>query len=388
MVTSNRIKADAAKRIRASSEHIEDTIDPFLNSRTAEYTPLVELKPLPGISPLRNLVVPEGGAITLVNGEIEIDGSLEKTALYSRKRGRYLPGVIGLAGIGVRIPDPSTGHYEFGYGDGEGNRFGIEVDNGTWYTFIESDGNRYYRNPQSSWLDSVSDFDSTKGIILRLPFGWYGYLSVEFNIAYADRKEGDKIVTVDRSGHDNTGVSIVQPDLPVFAEADGGVMYVGGRQYGVYGRYNPQFRITSSPSVSKSVTTEEPIISFRVKNGVETKWRGVQALLEGVSIFADNATEWSIYIDGDLTGASFGALPSVPVTETALEIDTSATAVANGYRSFTDIVAGGSTGNSVGSASQELGEINLPSGSIITLAAKSLNTTSVVTAVLRLKEEF
>lgn len=388
MVTSNRVKADAAKRIRDSSEHIEDTIDPFLNSRTAEYTPLVELKPLPGVSSLRNTIDPIAGAVSIVDGEIEIDGTAEKTTLYSRKRGRYLPGIIGLAGIGVRIPDPSTGHYEFGYGDAEGNRFGIEVDGGIWYTFIESNGNRYYRNPQSNWLDSVDEFDFTKGIILRLPFGWYGYLSVEFNIAYADRENGDKLVTVDRSGHDNTGVSIVQPDLPIFAEADGGVMYVGGRQYGVYGRYKPQFRITSSPSTSKTVTTEEPIVSFQVKNGVETKWRGVQALLDGVSITSDTAAEWSIYIDGSLTGDSFGSISGIDATETALEIDTSATAITNGYRAFTDILSGGSIGTSVGSASQELGEINLPSGSVITLTARTLDTSSVITAVLRLKEEF
>lgn len=392
MPTYSRLKAKATKML---SNKLDSTVDVFNQIQTAEYTPLLELRPLPTISKKRNTIVPEGGAVDIQNGEIVIDGSLEKTALYSRKRGRYLPGIIGLAGIGVRVPDDSTGHYEFGYGDTEGNRFGLEIDNGDWYTFIESAGNRYYRKHRSEWKDPLDgtgksgiNLDPKKGFVLRMPFGWYGYLSMKFTIALAGDRE-DNIIEIDNSGHNNEGVSIVQPDLPIFAEAIGGSLHVGGRQYGVFGRYNPEFRITSPEVATKTVgDTYEPVKSFRFKNATDVKWRAVPVYLDSVSIITDGNVEYAVYTDVDLTGATFTDIASVDPQETALQVDSSATSYTGGIKLYSDIVDVSGRGSAQNGEDNPLSNILIPAGSIVTLVARALSGTATVNTILRLREEW
>lgn len=394
MTTYSRLKAKAAKLI---GSNLDNSMDVFNQIRTAEYTPIIEIKPLPNVSPLRNISDPslDTASISVVNGEIEIDGTVQKHSLYTRDRGRYLPGLVGMAGLGVRIPDASVGHYEFGYGDSEGNRFGIEIDQGIVYTFIESAGNRYYRKPSSQWADPLNGkgpsgqlLDFSNGCILRLPFGWYGYLSIKFNIGISGLSD-DHVIEVDHAQHTNPGVSIVQPDLPIFAEADGGVMYVGGRQFGVFGRYKPSFRVTSPDVVTKSGigTSYEPIVSFKFKNSQEIQWRAVPAYLDSVSIGTDSKIEYAVFVDTTLTGEVFGDITSVDPDETALQIDSSATSFTGGYKAYSDILISGQ-GSSQNSEDAPLSSVRIPSGSVVTLAAKSLTTTADVDGILRIREEW
>jgi len=367
--------------------------DVFNQLQVAEYTPMIERSPRPGFSVLRDRTVPAGETINIVNGELEVDGTAAKRALYTRKLGRYLPGLIAVPGLRFRVADPSTGHYEYGYGDEFGNRMGVEWDGGEVFTFVESAGDRYYRQPRSQWLDPLDgtgpsgvDVD-INGLTLRMPFGWYGGLLVRFDFAVPDREAGDRLVTADRSSTDQLqdGVTLREPNLPIFAEADGGIGYVGGRQFGVYGRYNPEFRVTSTGNVQKSVgTTYEPVVSLKVKDDVA--FRGVPVIVGGAGILASENTEWAIFIDPDLTGAEYGSISGVPDGETALEIDTSATALSGGYRVYSDTVIGGQ-GNRSGQGSVNLPDFNIPSDGIITLAARGINVTADVDATLRVLEE-
>ena len=369
-------------------------LDPFNQLQTAEYSPIIERSPRPGFSMLRDRTVPTGAPVSLVNGELELDGLPEKRGLYTRKRGRYLPGLIGLPGIRVRIADPSTGRYEYGYGDEFGNRFGLEWDEGEIYTFVESAGDRHYRKHRSEWLDPLDgtgpsgvDVD-LNGLTLRLPFGWYGGLSIKFDVAVPDRVNGDRLVTIDRSNAENLagGVTIEEPNLPIFAEADGGIAYIGGRQYGVYGRYRPEFRTTATNNVTKSdVGTEfEPIVSLRVKD--ETRFRGVPVIFGGAGVLTTENAEWAIFVDAELTGASFGDISNVPPIETALEVDSSATALSGGYRVYSDNIVGGQ-GNLSGEDNADFPDFNIPSDGKITLAARALSGTTTVNGVLRVLEE-
>lgn len=374
------------------AERFDGSLDVFGQLASVEYTPILERKPLPGVSFIRDRVMGDG-VVDTINGETRIDATLGPTALYTRDFGRYLPGIIGLAGIGVRIPDFSTGHYEYGYGNGAGNRMGLEWDNGEPFTFIESGGNRYYRKPRSEWIDPL-DGTGPSGIdagltthVLRMPFGWYGYLSVVWVIAINDPGTGkDRLVTIDISGQKTDGVNIEQPDLPIFAEADGGIMYVGGRQYGVYGRYNPKFRTTSSPSTRKTVSnTLEPIVTLRIKD--ETRFRGVPAMMSGASILSSENVEWAIIIGAELTGASFGDIPLIDPEETALEMDTSATAFTGGYRAYTNNSTGGQ-GNRLAAEDSDLPDISMPRDLSVTLCARRIGDGSaVIDAVLRAREE-
>ena len=365
------------------------TIDIFGQMQVAEYTPIIESKPLPGLSLIRDRVV---GTASVVGGEIAIDGTSAPAEVYTRQFGRYLPGLVGLAGLGFRIENPAVGSYEVGYGGDEGNRFGLEVTNGEYFTFIESGGVRGYRKPRSEWIDpldgtgpSGQSIDLARGNILRMPFGWYGYLSVVWAIAFPDAT-GDRVVVFDISGPRDDGVSIEQPDLPIFAEADGGVLYVGGRQFGVLGRYSPQFRVCSNDPVSASIGEAlTPLLSYRVKNA--TRWQGVPVHLSGNTLTSSANGRYAIIIGGTLTGGEWGSIDGIDPDETALEINTGATAVSGGYRAFSDLIAAG-RGNESGLTNAELPDLNIPKDQVVTLAAAAQSGTSDFRAVMRLREEW
>lgn len=389
MFDSNGNRVDVA----SLADRMSNALDVFNHLQVAEYTPMVEHKPLPAISMVRNKTVPSDSSdVSVVNGEIQIDGSITNTALYTVDTGRYLPGLIGLAGIGVRVPNTSVGNYKYGYGNDQGNRIGLEIDNGEWYTFIQSGGNTYYRKPRSQWIDPL-DGTGPSGLtlslnshVLRIPIGWYGYLSIVWMIA-VPQTGGDKLIMVDVSaGEGVTGVSIEQPDLPIFAEANGGVMYVGGRHYGVYGRYAPQVRFTCSPAVTKTVGTSfVPVVSFKSK--ATEDWQGVSKELEGAGVLTTADTEVAFFIYPDLTGFNFVDFSDIDPQETTFQIDTSATALANGYKTFSYLVSGGS-GNKTELSSKDLPNIKLSYDVIITMAARSLSGTADVTAIMKAKEEW
>lgn len=393
-VTTRRLISDTGDIVNIAdvARQLSAAVDPFSQIQVAEYTPIVERKPLPGASTLRDKVL-GAGTVTTEGGETVVNGSAGLTSIYTRDYGRYLPGLIGLPGIGVRIPDPDTGHYEYGYGNNDGNRFGLEWDDGEAFTFIESGGDRYYRKPRSEWIDPLDGtgpsgiaLELRKGHILRMPFGWYGYLSVVWTIAVPG-EGGDRLVVVDISGGREDAVNIEQPDLPIFAEADGGILAVGGRQYGVYGRYAPKERVTSSRNVNKSVgSTFEPVVTYRVKD--DTRWRGVPVLVSGVSMLSTENTEWALIVGATLTGASFGSFDGIPPDETALEIDTAATAYSGGVRIYSNNIPSGQ-GNRPAADADAIPEINLPRELPVTLVARRIGTGSTtVNAILRAKEEW
>ncbi len=368
-------------------------IDPFGQSMTAEYTPIVESKPLPGLSVIRDNIVTTGtGSVTIDNGEKLINGTGGYAGLFTRDFGRYLPGVYGLAGIGVNLSDLGTGSAEFGYGNGAGNRMGMRVADGEYRTFVESEGVRYYDQPRSQWLDPLDGTGPSGAnitldrFVLRQMIGWYGYLSIEFYVAIKDRQLGDRLYLIDRSAAPPSGVNIQQPDLPVFGEAEGGALRVGGMQFGVFGRYNPQFRITGAwRSLTGVGTTFVPLISFRSKD--TTRWRGVNIQIAGEETLSDNDIDTAIFVGSTLTGATFGNVPFVDPDETSLESDVSATALSGGYMAFPGLGAG-AQGNQSALAGENIPDIQIPRTQSVTLAVRARAATTSVRGVLRVREEW
>lgn len=372
------------------AERLDSAIDIFGQIQIAEYTPIISQKPLPGLSFLRDLQVPDDGGITVTGGEIRIDGGTALHSLYTKDYGLYTPGLLGLAGIRSRIPTPTSGTYRFGYGNDAGNRVGMENVNGAWKTFVESGGVRWYEQSRSNWLDPLDGTGASgatldeESITLRIVLGWYGGLSILFTAVIADRTGGDKLVVFDSSGPRADGVTLEQPDLPIFAEANGGVMFVGGRQYGIFGRFNPQYRVSSNRAVTKTISsTIIPIVSMRIKS--DTKFKSVPVTLDGETVRSAVDAEYIFVIGGTLTGATFGAFDGIDATETALEMDTAATAISGGYRAPGGIVTSAS-GNRSGNPASNLPDITIPVGTIVTLAAKSLSADGNFTGIMRMRE--
>lgn len=372
------------------AERLDNSIDRFGQITTSEYTPIISQKPLPGLSFLRDNLVPDDGGITISGGEIRIDGSAAIHTIYTKDYGLYLPGLLGLAGLRARIPTPTAGTYRFGYGNDAGNRVGLENIDGVWKTFVESAGVRWYEQSRSNWLDPMDGtgdsgvtFDE-KSVTLRIIVGWYGGLSMLFTAIVSDREGRDKLVIFDSTGSRDGGVTLEQPDLPIFAEASGGVMLVGGRQYGVFGRFDPQYRISSNRAVTKAISsTVIPIVSMRIKNA--TQWKSVPVSLDGETALSTVDAEYIFVIGGTLTGATFGPLDGIDASETALEMDSAATAISGGYRAPGGIVSG-SSGNRSGNPASALPNINIPVGTVVTLAAKSLAADGSFTGIMRMRE--
>lgn len=383
---------------------VHESYDRFMHKKVVEYTPIIELKPLPDISFIRDKVVPHNSPnVGFEKGEIKIDATLEKTSLYTRQTGRYLPGLYGIAGLGVRFPDMTTGLYEFGYGNDQGNRVGIRIDNGQMYTFIDSGGVNKVLRPRSEWLDPLDGtgpsgmkVDDMSKMIFRIQLGWYGYLSIEYKLVISSREDGDQLVTIDTEGlSDSNSVSIEQPDLPIFAEATGGIMYVGGRQYGVYGRYLPSYRVTTTQRVEKSIPTTgfEPIMSLKVKDA--EVWSSVPVLFDKLTAELDNTCEFRLIMhdsaDNLLTGALFGAsdIDGIPPGETALEIDTAATALApGGYKMYSSVFTGATKNNGNSDGKSDAPDIVIPKGLIVTLMGQASSATSATTTMLKFMEEW
>lgn len=383
--------------------NVYESYDKFMHKKVVEYTPIVEEKPLPKVSFIRDEITPFGSTnVNFVNGEIEVDGTTEKTSLFTRQRGRYLPGLYGLAGIGVRFNDINVGTYDFGYGNNEGNRMGIRVVNGDMFTFIDSAGVNKVMRPRSQWLDpldgtgtsglNVTDFSK---IILRIQIGWYGYLSIEFKLVIASREFGDQVVTIDTEGlSDTNSVSIEQPDLPIFAEADGGILYVGGRQYGVYGRYIPEYRMSVTQRITKTIPTTsfEPIMSVKVKSAQE--WSAIPVLFDKLVAEVDNTCEYRLILHDEqaslLTGADFVSTAVEGIDdETAMELDVSATALApGGYKMYATLFGGSGQGNDTEGGRTDSPDIVVPKGLILTVVAQALTADATTHTMLKMREEW
>lgn len=371
-----------------------DAYDIFNQVNTTEYTPIIERRPLPVFSALRDRITGPG-TVSVVAGETRLDATAGTSGLYTRELGHYLPGLVGVAGIRARFEETAGVTYRYGYGDDNGNRIGLEWRDGAWYTFIDSGSVRWYEQPRSQWVDPLDGTGPTglnadlNGVTFRTQFGWYGGLSIKFKVAIADRINGDRLVDIDSSGARPDAVTIEQPDLPLFCEATtGGVIYRGGAQYGVFGRYRPQYRVTSSPVGENTAvgTALVPLVSFRIKSAEQ--WRGVRVILTGETVVGDADGRYEIIIDGDLTGAAWGGIAGIDPNETAAEVDTSATAVTGGYRTASGIIAAGA-GRASGAADVDPADLPLPVGATVTVAVATFAATNATfRAVLRIREQF
>lgn len=388
---------EGVRRIKADIN--PEIIDIFNQVKTVEYTPIIENKPGTGYSFLRDKIS-DPTKLNLVEGELELDGTDQLRACYTRKYGRYLPGLVAQAGIRARMLNPNVGTYRFGYGNGLGNRVGMEVIDGQYRTYVESGGVRWYSANRSQWLDRLDgegpsglNVPDLNGTTLRMKFGHYGGLSILFYLAIGRRIGGDIEVLIDSSGPKANGITLEQPDLPIFAETNS-KLYIGGRQFGIFGRYRPQFRVTSSGRVTKNNvgTTFVPVVSFRIK--ADPRWQSVAAELVAARATSTANGQYRVIIDGTLTAGGsplvsgdWGNVPGVDPNETAVEMNTTATTISGGYKIEDGLVTGG-VGNQQGTPGSDLADINLPRNTVVTLAvAADSGTTSTFRTILKVKEE-
>lgn len=379
----------------------------FDEVNVVETTPIFELKSNYGLSDLRDITSTAGsGAVTNAVGDGEYlvattANGADTARLDTAERGRYVPGMIGKIGIGVRRPTAPTGNQValWGYTDGtDGVYFGEDATG--LYVALLNDGTET-KIRQSAWNQDTLDgagpsgltLDMTRGNVFQAEYAWYGYGGAEFYVCLPDAKGAQRrylVHTVSASA----GLIFQNPNLPVRASVvNGGTatafsMFVGGRQYSVEGEYRPNERITPEYRLSLGSigTTFLPLVTFRRKSA----YLGVGAKLAGFDVLTDADAIVELVLDATLTGASYGAPTDVAAAETAFEADNSATAISGGHvlwRGF--VAASGSGSNSQGFRSSDIPEIDFLAAQPVTLAIRRITgTAATASAIMRVREEW
>ena len=371
---------------------------------TTERTPLIEINPALGLSVLRDLTSVAGtGTVTNAAGEFLVSTgatTASTSQLETIESGRYYPGTASQAGLGIRVPDTYTGtaYAEWGYfGPTDGFGFGTDAtDNYIFYTRASSQTKVYQTawnvDPMDGTGPSKATLDMSKGNIYQINYSWYGYGVIEWYVVTDNitGKQSPVLVHRYRPVSEN---SIQNPNQPITVKVDNGntttdfIVYVGGRQYSVYGRYLPSFRLTQESRVLQGSigTTFVPLVTFRRKSG----FNSYPVKFHEVSLITDVNILWELRLSATLTGASFGAVSNVPTTETALEVDVAATSMTGGQKLESGLVATGGVGaNQSGSLSNDSYSLEIPGTEEVTLCARALTGTATVTSVLGMEEEW
>ncbi|TCK98514.1 hypothetical protein EDC19_0936 [Natranaerovirga hydrolytica] len=385
----------------------------FDELKTAKRFPIIELKSVYGLSNLRDIVEITGaGTVTNTTVEYQLsttaDG-LDSATLDSAERGRYMPGFAGQSGLGVRIPAAPTGDQVFRWGmfdDENGAFFGNSVSDGI-FVAVRRDGVDTII-PQIGW--NVDPLDGTGpsgfnlnlalGNIFQVTFTWYGYGVIEFNVVIQNTATfAQEVVTAHRFRPANE-TSFADPNLPIRAQIDNNGtaatsdLFVGGRQYSIIGKYNPEFRITSERRNATATTTGVPVISFQRKAVFppgSARANSVSVNLEGVDIVTSDDVFFQIIVGGTLDTPYVNfptATTEIPDNETALLVNATATTITGGEVVFQGVVSG-----AAGVANRDLGvadllDFELPDDQSVSLVIGTFTGTTAVSAVFRVTEEW
>ncbi|MFC7373101.1 hypothetical protein ACFQPF_15785 [Fictibacillus iocasae] len=414
LVDAHRLVASEIASINELTNVFISDINPNFNSqfadlRTVEKTLFIEYKSVYGLSDLRDVVFTSGaGSVTNNATEylISTSGAGDVAILETAERGNYQPGFASEAGVGVRLPAVPIGGQTARWGmfdDQNGFFFGMNAQ--TLFVGIRREGTEEVI-PQAEWnVDPLNGtgpagitLNPADGNIYQITYSWYGYGVVEFKVVLqAQESEPQTVVTVHRFKTIGQ-TSVADPDLPLRGEVQNNgtanplTLFMAGRSYGILGRPNPEFRITSERRPVTVDVSPFPILSFVRKPEFpagSNRRNSVSVRLEGVDLASTAPLFFEIRIGGELNG-EFVDFPTdttpIPSSETALLVNKTATAITGGQVIFQGVAAGGGTFRDLLSTS--LLEIELPAFLPVTLVAGTFSGISTVNAALRMTEEW
>lgn len=378
----------------------------FDEQKTVARYAQIELKSaIDQISTIRNVVTTTNGTVTVAtSGEYKVSTTANASAisqLQSGERGRYIPGYEAECGIGVRIPDQTwagTSKVEWGYFDTD-DGFGYGVDSGGVYIWIKRSTTVTKKIYQSNWntdsLDGTSDaknpsgytLDLSVGLVTQVEFIWYGYGSISWYINIKDdtKPRGSFNVLV-HSEVPNNQTSVSQPNLPITVRIENGTdatakdVYVGGRQFSIYGQPTAKYRINGErrTSISIGAGAWTPVISFRRKTG---RGNNQSVQISDIDLIVGENMFFTFFSGGTLNTPSWGALTDVPTTETVLEKDVSSTTITGGVPVGGIHLATSASGASDNLITLENLDFDFVGSNPVTLACRTVDgTTGTVTA--------
>lgn len=331
----------------------------------------------------------------------------------TEKRGRYSPGEVAEAGIGIRTTSRPTGNQEWKAGPFNGSNGFYLGEDSTGYYIARLSGGVESKVRQENWnkdtLDGSDDANNPSGLsldfddghVIRFDYAWYGHGETKIRLVMNDpsqevshgNENSQRVVTV-HSFYPKGEVNTEQSSLPIETRvenngtAEAYDLFMAGRQFTVLGSSGTSKRTNGETRLGQSLSTTNwtPLISFQKRSGDEA----IPVDTEGFKVNSDSDIEYSIQLvdPGDLNGASFGLATNTSSSETAVEVDTSATGFANtGERRFIDFISGGNSRSTRAESEQGL-DFEAPAGGVVVLAARAPSGTATVDSVLRWTEGF
>lgn len=403
---------DAAHTIDATSMTIVDTVkssevevsnlltNSFDELRVAEKTNIIDLKSVFGLTQLRDIYSSNGtGFIGNSNGEyhLTVAAANDIAQLSSAERGRYLAGCVGEVGIGVRMTVASlsnTQEARWGYFDSSNGFYFMLNSNGLNAAILRNGQETVFPRSQFNVdpLDGTGPSKATvlasTGHIYQINYSWYGYGVIEYTIVAQGGLDTRQRNLVAHRHYTSNAVSIPNPNLPIRAElrnnttASNAQMFIGGRQYSVIGKYLPNRRInTSYRSTPTPSSAFAPVISIRRK----ADYQSVAVKVFSADFIASSDMFVEIRTKTTLTGGTWDNIPSQQAGETAMEQNTTATAVTGGIVVWAGIIpADKASLRQVEGLLYDISEFD-----IVTVAARVIsNSVGTFNAALRWSEEW
>ena len=335
--------------------------DPFGDLRTVQRVSVLDIKSTFGLSTLRDVSAVVGtGAVTGTVGTPEIAltvaAASDSATLQTAERGCFVSGFGVEAGIAVRLSSATLSGNQrarWGYYDGVDGAFfqlsstglALGVSRASVETIVS----------QSAWnvdkLDGTGPsgltLDVTRGAVFQVVLSC-GYGAVAWRVALPNAV-GAQVVQTLHTFYPSGATSIATPHLPVYAAlanlgtAGSNTMYVAGRAVSVIGPVPvPTKRLTTAYALNVTLSKASgflPILSVSRKTG----YVGNPMRVASVDFIAGNGCAYELRAGSTLTGASYGPFPDTVATETAMQLDTTATAGSGGVVIYAGIVAAGAT---------------------------------------------
>lgn len=355
-IDSNSITiVDTVADNQVTLPHVNLTTNSFDELRIVEKTNVIDLKSVFGKTTLRDIYSSNGtGSITNTIGtgeyNLSVSAANDIAQLSSAERGRYLAGVVSEVGVGIRNTVSAlsnTQQARWGYFDESNGFYYLLNSNGLNCAILKNGVETVVTrsNFNTDVLDGTGpsgvNLNIANGIIYNIQYSWYGYGSIEFIVVTRGPDNRQRYLTCHRHFTSNA-VSINNPNLPIRVElknnttASNANLFVAGRQYSILGKYMPNRRLNSAyvsvPTPGR--TAFSPVISIRRK----VDYKGVAIKLSSADFIASSDMFVEIRTKTTLTGAVFSNIPSQIATETAVEDDTTATAVTGGIVIWAGII--------------------------------------------------
>jgi len=395
--------------VRDSSSFRRENTTQFYQSKIAQKNPQLVLNSDLPLSERRDDITEENNAtITKVTGEYRLRATSDtdsRALLRTRQRGNYLSGSVLEVGLGVRIPTQPTGDaiIRWGYFDDNDGIY-YKYDSDGVCLKVRKGGSDVLEVRQKDWnLDTLdgsgpnqsnpsgSNLNLADGAIFQIPFAYYGYGAIDWEVGISDF-DNDYFV---RSVHQENmqGTTIDEPNLPLAIEVDSGTSgqqldcFVGGRQISPLGSSDNLFRTTEGTRLSRAITDTafRPVISFRHKTGFEN----IFVRLGAIDFISDSDGIFELQRNATLSGDSFTYTGNQTEAEKAVEIDVSAgNTYTNGEAIYRGTFEGG-TGSKITAGTADLPQRPISELDTIALAAKTLTGSGTLEAtILKIQEDW